>query len=95
MAQDNKPYTSLDANQTIEQSFVDGTDAHRIISLGAALPFTYDYVSMALSGGDSIETYTFRNGGSPRSTGDIVGVVTVTYTSSARSTLVSADFNVS
>ena len=42
---------------------------------------------MALSGGNTTETYTFKTGGSG---GTTVGTVTVVYTSSAREVLVSA-----
>lgn len=44
----------------------------------------YDYVSMALSAGDTTETYTFKTGGSG---GTTVATVTVVYTSSAREVL--------
>ncbi len=44
----------------------------------------FDYVSMALSAGDTTETYTFKTGGSGGST---VATVAVVYTTSARSVL--------
>lgn len=47
----------------------------------------YDYVSMALSGGDTTETYTFKTGGSG---GTTVGTITIVYTSSSRDVMVSA-----
>lgn len=50
---------------------------------GLSIPI-YDYVSMALSAGDTTETYTFKTGGSGGST---VATVTVVYTSSARTVL--------
>jgi hypothetical protein len=97
---DNKPYTLLDEKQTIRQSFDEANDAHRVVPLiggeplgptnpfpTTALPFVWDYVSMALSGGNTTETYTFKTGGSG---GTTVGTVTVVYTSSAREVLVSA-----
>lgn len=45
---------------------------------------TYDYVSMALSGGDTTETYTFKAGGSG---GTTVATVVVVYTTSDRDVL--------
>lgn len=44
----------------------------------------FDYVSMALSAGDTTETYTFKTGGAAGST---VATVAVVYTSSARTVL--------
>lgn len=44
----------------------------------------YDYVSMALSGGDTTETYTFKSGGSG---GTTVATLVVVYTTSARTVL--------
>ena len=48
---------------------------------------TFDYVSMALSSGDTTETYTFKTGGSG---GTTVATVTVVYTDSTRDILSSA-----
>ena len=53
------------------------------ISSGLDLP-VYDYVSMALSAGDTTETYTFKTGGSGGST---VATVVVVYTTSTRDVL--------
>lgn len=47
----------------------------------------YDYVSMALSAGDTTETYTFKTGGSG---GTTIATVTVVYTDSSREVLSSA-----
>lgn len=44
----------------------------------------YDYVSMALSAGDTTETYTFKTGGSG---GTTVATVTIVYTDSTRDVL--------
>ncbi len=52
---------------------------------GIGIP-EYDYVSMALSGGDTTETYTFKTGGSG---GTTVATVAVVYTTSTRDVLVS------
>lgn len=41
----------------------------------------YDFVSMALSGGNTIETYTFKTGGSG---GTTIATVTIVYTTSTR-----------
>lgn len=54
-------------------------------SVGLNLP-EYDYVSMALSVGDTIETYTFKTGGSG---GTTVATVEVVYTDNTRNVLVS------
>lgn len=42
---------------------------------------TYDYVSMALSGGNTTETYTFKIGGSG---GTTIATITIVYTTSTR-----------
>lgn len=52
-------------------------------NVGLGIP-EYDYVSMALSAGDTTETYTFKTGGSG---GTTVATVTVVYTSSVREVL--------
>lgn len=44
----------------------------------------YDYVSMALSDGDTTETYTFKTGGAG---GDTVATVIIVYTDSTRDVL--------
>lgn len=44
----------------------------------------YDYVSMALSGGDTTETYTLKSGGSG---GTTVATITVVYTDNTREVL--------
>jgi len=41
----------------------------------------YDFGALVLSVGDTVETYTFRNGGSG---GTIVRVLTITYTDATR-----------
>ena len=45
---------------------------------------SFDYVSMALSGADTTETYTFKTGGV---SGTTVATVTVVYTTSTRNIL--------
>jgi len=58
-------------------------------NIGAGLDIgSYDYVSMALSGGDTTETYTFKTGGSG---GTTVATVTIIYTDSTRNILSSAE----
>ena len=47
----------------------------------------YDHVAMVLSGGNTIETYTFKTGGAG---GTTVATVTVTYTDSTRAVFSSA-----
>lgn len=55
------------------------------VTLTAGLDLgTYDYVSMALSGGNTTETYTYKTGGSG---GTTVATVTIVYTDSTRSVL--------
>lgn len=44
----------------------------------------YDYVSMTLSGGNTIETYTFKTGGSG---GTTVATITIVYTDSTRANI--------
>lgn len=64
---------------------VSGTTGAMLVesSLGLSIP-EYDYVSMALSVGDTTETYTFKDGGSG---GTTVATVVIVYTSSTRSVL--------
>jgi len=50
---------------------------------GMTIP-SFDYVSMALSAGDTTETYTFKTGGAG---GTTVATVTVVYTDSTREVL--------
>jgi len=45
---------------------------------------SYDYVSMALSAGDTTETYTLKSGGSG---GNTVATITVVYTDNTRQVL--------
>tara|TARA_R110000868_G_scaffold66014_7_gene197024 strand:+ start:4714 stop:5028 length:315 start_codon:yes stop_codon:yes gene_type:complete len=100
----NTLYTHLDATQTTQQAFDEANDAHRVVPLidgqplsptnpfpTTSLPFVWDYVSMALSGGNTTETYTFKTGGSG---GTTVGTVVVVYTSSAREVLLNATITV-
>ena len=54
--------------------------------MGINLP-KFDYVSMALSVGDTTETYTFKTGGSG---GTTVATVVVVYTDSTRDVFSSA-----
>lgn len=73
----NIPKVTLSGGQqAIPVANPDGTD----ISGGIGLD-QYDYVSMALSVGDTTETWTFKTGGSGGTTTNIVVVV---YTDSAR-----------
>ncbi len=100
----NTPYNAPSADQTIQQAFNAENDAHRVetlvdglpISTGnplptSSLPFAWDYVSMALSGGNTTETYTYKTGGSG---GTTTGTVVIVYTSSAREILVSVTITV-
>lgn len=83
--------TKLDANQILKRLFNENSDSLNVDAKTSGVPFTWDYVSMALSVGDTVETYTFRNGGDPKSSGAVVGTVIVTYTTSARSVLASVE----
>ena len=58
--------------------------SHSLINGGGIGLPSFDYVSMALSGGNTIETYTFKTGGSG---GTTVATVTIVYTDSTRSVL--------
>ena len=89
-------YARLDPHQIHQQTFDEPNDAVRVTSLvggeilsptnpifTSPLPFTWDYVSLALSVGDTVETYTFRFGNGTVS-GAIVGYVVITYSDSTR-----------
>jgi hypothetical protein len=54
------------------------------IEEGLLAGVTYDYLSMALSAGDTTETYTYKTGGAG---GTTVATIVVVYTTSARSIL--------
>lgn len=66
--------------------FDPNTDTWKVKTQGIQLP-NWDYVSMALSAGDTTETYTFKTGGSG---GTTVATVVVVYTTSDRDVLSSA-----
>lgn len=81
------------ANETISGNSLNeitsttiGTKAGLDVSvLGGLLSgVTYDYISMALSSADTVETYTYKSGGSG---GTVVAVIVVTYTDDTRETL--------
>ena len=76
-----------DADQDIRQLRVNSSDELLVAPQlpGLQIP-AYDYVNMALSAGDTTETYTFKTGGSG---GVEVAIVTVVYTDSTRQVLVS------
>lgn len=54
------------------------------INEGILSGVTYNYLSMALSGGNTTETYTYKTGGAG---GTTVAVVVVVYTNSTRDIL--------
>lgn len=102
MSKNGNPYTGLDANQTITQAFNEANDAHRVVPLiggnpisatnpiiTSSLPFAWDYASLVLSVGDTVETFTFRSGDGTVS-GTIKGTVVITYSSSARTLMLNA-----
>ena len=103
MSNNGPNYTKLDAPQTIKQAFVESIDAHRVVGVDGngitigpanplvttALPFKYDYGVMALSVGNTRETFTFKTGGSG---GTTTGTVVINYTTSTRDVLV--DFQI-
>lgn len=68
--------TPVAANPVNNALFVEGVHG---LNLGV-----YDYVSMALSGGDTTETYTFKTGGS---SGTTVATVVIVYTDDTREVL--------
>lgn len=57
------------------------TDGNQLSTFSGLNIPSYDFVSMALSDGDTTETYTFKTGGSG---GTTVATVAVVYTTSAR-----------
>jgi hypothetical protein len=93
----NPNQSNLDYEQSIIRSYEEANDAHRVIPIvgGAAvsptnpfftsaLPFKWDYFSMALSVANTRETYTFKTGGSG---GTSTGTVVLNYTNSTRDVL--------
>lgn len=69
---------TIAVNPTTHAILTEGSSAG-----GLGIP-SYDYVSMALSDGDTTETYTFKSGGS---SGTTVATVVVVYTDSSREVL--------
>jgi hypothetical protein len=78
----------LDAPQIIKKIYNDETGNLEVEALSSGVPFTWDYLDMALSAGNTVETYTYRTGGSG---GTVVGTAVVTYTTSDRDVLVSVE----
>lgn len=81
MSQKQALYQRLDPHQIQQQTYQDNLDAVRVFQVGGTLPFSYDYVSLALSNANTTETYTFKTGGSG---GITVGSVVINYTNSTR-----------
>lgn len=77
----DKEYTAQEVLNKVFNEETNSLDTG--ITSGLNLP-KYDYVSMALSGVNTIETYTFKTGGS---SGTTVATVTVVYTDSTREVL--------
>lgn len=60
----NAPYTKLDSEQTITQSFVESKDAHRVLSIaGSFVPEEFDEIDLTYvtsgNGVGEIETVTY------------------------------------
>lgn len=80
--------SKLDAPQIIKEIYNDETGNVNITPLPSGVPFEWDYIEMALSVGNTVETYTYKLGGSG---GTVQGTTVVTYTTSDRDVLVSVE----
>jgi len=93
----NLPFTLLDANQTVIESYDEANSAHRVEVVNGetptsptnpifinALPFNWDYFTLTLSNANTTETYDFKIGGAG---GDPSGQVVLNYTDSTRDVL--------
>jgi hypothetical protein len=76
--------TDLDFQQVIQAAFDPASEGLKVAPSSGLVNFNYDYVSMALSGGDTIETYTYKSGGP---SGTVTGTIVVTYTDNTRNIL--------
>ncbi len=88
--QNAKPSITVVDSVTEEPFAQQGNSANGAAFVEPITGFTlpqYDYVSMALSVGNTVETYTFKVGGAGGST---VATIIITYTDSTRTVLVSA-----
>jgi hypothetical protein len=87
MSQKNQNIDLLDLHQIQQRVFDSSKDVLRVQNVAGTLPWTYDYVALVLSNGNTTETYTFRDGGVG---GTIVGTVVINYTASDRDVMLNA-----
>jgi hypothetical protein len=80
--------TDLDFQQVIQKAFDPASEGLKVAPAAGLLNFDYDYVSMALSSGDTVETFTFKTGGA---SGTVTGTIVITYTDNTRNVMVSAE----
>lgn len=84
MAGPNSPYSGLDAETALRQSFSAPNDALRTTAAGGTLVSEhFDYVAATYP--DAItEVYTYKNGGA---SGTLVATVTIVYTNSSKANI--------
>lgn len=79
--------TDLDFQQVLQQAFDPASNGLKVAPAAGLVTFNWDYVSMALSSGDTVETYTFKTGGA---SGTVSGTVVITYTDNTRNVMIDA-----
>ena len=88
---DNLTGTDYGTKRALDVS-IQNTSLPVTVDGGLLAGVTYDYYARVLSGGSKeIETWTYRLGGTPPSSGTIVAVVVATYTDGNREDLVSVE----
>ena len=82
MPNTNKPGSKLDYEQTLQKSY---NDVNSTLSVDGFLVGKVGHrVELAITGGDTIETYTFKDGST------VLYIIQVVYTDSSRTTMSSA-----
>jgi hypothetical protein len=84
MAGPNAPYSGLDSETALRQSFSASNDALRTTAAGGVLvPEKFDFVAATYP--DTVtEVYTYKNGGA---SGTLIATVTLVYTNSTKANL--------
>lgn len=80
--------TEIDMPTYSEESSTSRRSLDVALQEGLLSGVVYNYMSMALSGADTIETFTYKTGGSG---GTVVATIVITYTTSDRDVLSSVE----